>query len=107
MCAKNPWKPEDLRMTANATTADSKLNARDRTRILKILEGNWQAEMRGFHTYDALAGRETDPPRRAAFRGLASAEQAHAQLWAGRILALGGPEPVYDGPKTGDAYTIS
>ena len=94
-------------MTANAMTADSKLNARDRSRILKILEGNWQAEMRGFHTYDALAERETDPARRAAFHGLASAEKEHAQLWAGRIRALGGPDPAYGGPKTGDAYTIA
>jgi VIT1/CCC1 family predicted Fe2+/Mn2+ transporter/rubrerythrin len=94
-------------MSANAPSADSKMNARDRARILKILESNWQAEMRGYHTYDALAKRETDPPRRAAFHSLASAEQDHARLWAGRIRALGGPEPVYDGPNTGDAYTIS
>ncbi len=74
-------------MTATPPSADSKLNARDRSRILKILESNWQAEMRGYHTYEALATREADPTRRAAFHGLASAEQEHANLWAGRIRA--------------------
>ena len=94
-------------MTANSPSADSKMDARNRRRILKILESNWQAEMRGFHTYEILAERETDPSRRAAFRTLSSAEQHHARLWAGRIRALGGPDPVYNGPKTGEADTIA
>ena len=85
----------------------SKLDARDRSRILKILESNWQAEMRGYHTYETLAQRETDPARRAAFRALTSAEDHHAQLWAERIRALDGPAPVYNGPKTGDADTMA
>jgi vacuolar iron transporter family protein len=99
--------PGDLEMSANTTTTDSKMDARDRGRILKILESNWQAEMRGYHTYEILAKRETDPSRRAAFRTLAHAEQHHAQLWADRIRALSGPDPVYHGPKTGDADTIA
>jgi VIT1/CCC1 family predicted Fe2+/Mn2+ transporter/rubrerythrin len=94
-------------MSANSTSADSKLDAHDRSRILKILESNWQAEMRGYHTYATLAERETDPSRHAAFRTLSYAEQHHAQLWAGRIRALGGPDPVYDGPKTGEADSIA
>src|SRR6202140_118715 len=94
-------------MNANASSADSKMDARDRRRILKILESNWQAEMRGYHTYEILAKRETDPSRRVAFRTLAHAEQHHAQLWADRIRALGGPDPVYHGPKTGEADTIA
>jgi rubrerythrin len=99
--------PGDLDMTANATSADSKMDARDRSRILKILESNWQAEMRGYHTYEILAQRETDPARRAAFHTLSYAEQHHAQLWADRIRALGGPNPVYKGPKTGEADTLA
>ena len=99
--------PGELRMSANSPSADSRLDARDRSRILKILESNWQAEMRGFHTYEILADRETDPSRRAAFNTLASAEQHHAQLWADRIRALGGPDPVYKGSKTGEADTIA
>src|SRR4029077_14081530 len=79
----------------------------DRSRILKILESNWQAEMRGYHTYEILALRETDPSRRAAFHTLAHAEQHHARLWADRIRALGGPDPVYKGPKTGEADTLA
>src|SRR5712692_1040787 len=94
-------------MSANSASADSEMDARDRGRILKILESNWQAEMRGYHTYEILAKRETDPSRRAAFRTLASAEQHHAQQWAERVRALGGPDPVYSGPKTGEADTIA
>jgi VIT1/CCC1 family predicted Fe2+/Mn2+ transporter/rubrerythrin len=94
-------------MSANATSADSKMGARDRRRILKILESNWQAEMRGFHTYEILAERESDPARRAAFHTLSHAEQHHAQLWAERIRALGGPNPVYKGPKAGEADTLA
>ena len=94
-------------MNANTTSADSKMDARDRSRILKILESNWQAEMRGFHTYEILAERETDPARRAALRTLSYAEQHHAQMWAERIRALGGPDPTYHGPNTGEADTIA
>ena len=94
-------------MSANSGSAESKMDGRDRKRILKILESNWQAEMRGFYTYQSLAERETDPARRAAFHALSYAEQHHAQLWAERIRALGGPDPVYHGPKTGEADTIA
>src|SRR6202166_3450048 len=99
--------PGDLHMTANSTSAGSKMDVRDRSRILKILESNWQAEMRGYHTYEILAERETDPSRRAAFRTQSHAEQHHAQLWADRIRALGGPNPVYKGPKAGEADTLA
>jgi vacuolar iron transporter family protein len=94
-------------MNANATSADSTVDPRNRRRILKILESNWQAEMRGYYTYEILAERESDPARRAAFHSLSYAEQHHAQLWAERIRALGGPDPVYKGPKTGAADTIA
>jgi vacuolar iron transporter family protein len=94
-------------MGTNPASADSKMGARDRGRILRILESNWQAEMRGFHTYGILAERETDPSRRAAFRTLAHAEERHALLWAGRIRELGGLDPIYNGPKTGEADTIA
>ena len=92
----------------NETSASSatKMDPRDRNRILKILESNWQAEMRGYHTYEMLAHREADPSRRAAFHTLAHAEQHHAKLWAERIRALGGAEPVYRGPKAGEADTL-
>lgn len=93
--------------TSTNTGSKSKTDARNRNRILKILESNWQAEMRGYHTYDILAQRETDPSRRAAFRTLAAAEDHHAQLWARRIRELGGPEPVYKGPASGEADTVA
>jgi VIT1/CCC1 family predicted Fe2+/Mn2+ transporter/rubrerythrin len=76
-------------------------------RLLKALEGNWQAEMKGFYTYSTLATREDEPQRRAALRGLASAEKHHADLWAKRIQELGAPLPQYDGPETGEADSLS
>ena len=94
-------------MSANPTGAATKLDERGRRRILKILESNWQAEMRGYHTYQAMAEREMDPSRRAAFRTLAYAEDHHAQMWAARSRELGGPEPVYHGPRSGEADTIA
>ena len=60
-------------------------------KILAALEGNWQAEMEGFHTYTALADRDEDPVRARVLRHLAQAEVEHATLWEGRIKELGGP----------------
>src|SRR5216684_3919530 len=94
-------------MSANSASADSNLDARNLSRILKILESNWQAEMRGYYTYEILAERESDPARRAAFHTLSHAEQHHAQLWSDRIRALGGPDPINKGPKTGEADTLA
>ena len=93
-------------MNANSTAADSDLNPQERKRILRILESNWQAEMRGRETYATLAERETDPQRSMAFRALADAEQRHADLWAGRHSALGGSPLAYDGPRTGEADNL-
>jgi len=94
-------------MNTNSTSPTSSLDAGERSRILTILESNWQAERRGHHTYERLAEREADPARRAAFRSLAYGENHHADLWAGRIRALGGTEPKYKGPITGDADAIA
>jgi VIT1/CCC1 family predicted Fe2+/Mn2+ transporter/rubrerythrin len=94
-------------MNANSPGLLSDLDANKRKELLKILESNWRAEMQGYHTYQTLADRETDPARLSAFRTLASAEKRHADLWAGRIRAHGGSEPVYQGSKTGEADTIS
>ena len=94
-------------MNSNSTTNPSALNAHQHKRVLEILESNWQAEMRGCHTYELWAERETEPQRRIAFRNLAKAEKHHADLWAERIRALGGAEPTDPGPKSGDANTIA
>ena len=75
-------------------------------RLLEALEANWQTEMSGFHTYAALADREDDPQRRSALRALAAAEKHHADLWAGRIAAVGGAAPVYRGSPAGEANTF-
>jgi hypothetical protein len=81
-------------MSANSTDPFSDLDANKRKELLKILESNWLAEMQGYHTYQTLADRETEPAQLSAFRGLAPAEKHHADLWAGRIRAHGGFEPV-------------
>lgn len=83
------------------------MNDRDNLRLADALSANWQAEMRGFHTYSTLAAREPEPGRKAVLRGLASAEKHHAELWAGRLTALNLPVPVYNGPEGGDADTLS
>jgi len=76
-------------------------------KILAALEGNWQAEMEGYHTYNTLADRDSDPVRAQVMRHLAQAEIEHATLWEGRIKELGGPEPVYSGGPGGQADSLA
>jgi VIT1/CCC1 family predicted Fe2+/Mn2+ transporter/rubrerythrin len=83
------------------------MTAPSNEKILTALEANWQAEMEGYSTYKFLSERESDAARRNAFRGLAVAEKHHADLWAGRIRALGGPEPVYGGKPSGLADSLA
>jgi VIT1/CCC1 family predicted Fe2+/Mn2+ transporter/rubrerythrin len=76
-------------------------------KVLAALEGNWQAEMEGHHTYQALADRDTDPVRAQVLRHLAGAEWEHAALWQGRIEELSGPVPVYTGRAHGEADSLA
>jgi vacuolar iron transporter family protein len=76
-------------------------------KILAALEGNWQAEMEGFHSYITLADRDTDPVRAQVLRHMAQAELEHAALWEGRIKELGGQAPVYKGGPGGDADSLA
>ncbi len=76
-------------------------------KVLAALEGNWQAEMEAYHTYLALADRDTDPVRAQVLRHLAYAEWEHAALWEGRIKELGGPDPVYKGSPGGEADSLA
>jgi VIT1/CCC1 family predicted Fe2+/Mn2+ transporter/rubrerythrin len=87
--------------------ANAVLNPAKVKKVLAALEGNWQAEMEGYHTYLALADRETDVIRAHVLRHLASDELEHANLWAGRIRELDGPEPVYEGRPGGDADSLA
>jgi len=75
-------------------------------KILKALGENWQAEMRGFHTYNTLAERDDDAVRSKTLRHMAEAEAQHAAMWAKRIRELGAELPKYDGKPTGDADTL-
>jgi VIT1/CCC1 family predicted Fe2+/Mn2+ transporter len=82
-------------------------NGARKQKILDALESNWQAEMEGYHTYQTLADRDTDPVRAQVLRHLASAEWEHAALWHGRIAELGGAEPVYKGSPGGEANSLA
>ena len=86
----------------NETLSGIRLN-----KVLEALEDSWQAEMEGYHTYKALADRDTDPVRAQVLRHLAAAELEHAELWHGRIVELGGSEPVYRGKEGGEADSLA
>jgi VIT1/CCC1 family predicted Fe2+/Mn2+ transporter/rubrerythrin len=83
------------------------LNPAKLKKVLTALEGNWQAEMEGYHTYLALADRDTDPVRAQVLRHLSAAELEHAALWHGRIVELGGEEPAYKGAPGGEADSLA
>ena len=87
--------------------AKETLNPAKLKKVLEALDGNWQAEMEGYHSYTTLADRDTEPVRSQVLRHLAGAEWEHAALWHGRILELGGPEPVYHGKPGGDADSLA
>src|SRR5450631_3983003 len=87
---------------AIATMSAAKLK-----KVLDALEGNWHAEMEAYHTYMTLADRDTDPVRAQVLRHLAGAEWEHAALWHGRIIELGGAEPVYKGSPGGEANSLA
>lgn len=76
-------------------------------KVLAALEGNWQAEMEGYHTYQTLADRDDDLVRAQILRHLAQAELEHAALWAGRIEELGGTVPEYTGSPGGEANSLA
>ena len=78
-----------------------------RRRLLRALEANWQTEMIGFYTYQALAERDPDPMRSQTLHHMAEAEAQHAAAWAARIHELGGAKPKYHGKPTGDADSLA
>ena len=86
----------DRELTGMAQSASQK-----EQKVLEALNENWQAEMRGFHTYNTLAERDDDSIRRKTLRHIAEAEAQHAALWAKRIRELGAELPKYDGKATG------
>lgn len=87
-------------------TQDPKPTEAEKRRLIKAIEGNWQAEMEGAATYQALADRVADPKRKHTLEGLAKAEQSHARLWERRLTELGADAPHYTGPATGVADTL-
>jgi predicted membrane protein (TIGR00267 family) len=83
------------------------MNSKDKAHLIEAVSGNWQTEMMGYRTYATLAERESDPQRRRTLRSLALAEKHHAELWAGRLTALGAAVPKYSGPEGGEAGSLA
>jgi VIT1/CCC1 family predicted Fe2+/Mn2+ transporter/bacterioferritin (cytochrome b1) len=83
------------------------MNTKDKDRLVEALSSNWQAEMRGYHTYNTLSQQEPEPHRRRTLRHLALAEKHHADLWAERLTGLGVPVPEYQGSEAGEAGSLA
>lgn len=95
-------------MESTTLRTDSiEMNSRDQHKLIEAISSNWQAEMRGFHTYDTLAQQESESHRRRTLRKLALEEKHHAELWESRLTALGAPTPTYHGPESGDAESLA
>jgi len=87
--------------------ATTTINNAKLKKVLAALEENWHAEVEAYRTYLTLAERDTDPVRAQVLRHLASSEWEHAALWRGRIVELGGAEPVYRGNAGGEANSLA
>ena len=83
------------------------MNSKETAQLIEAISSNWQTEMYGYHTYFGMAEQEMDPQRRKTLRNLALAEKHHADLWAGRLIALGAPVPEYTGPEKGEADSLA
>jgi predicted membrane protein (TIGR00267 family) len=83
------------------------MDTRDTQHLIEALTSNWQTEMRGYHTYNALSLQAIDPQQCRSLHHLALAEQHHADLWASRLTALGAPVPEYSGSEGGEADSLS
>lgn len=60
---------------------------------------NLKLERDAITLYDGLATIEKDPRRAAAFRTIAGNERRHADIWAGKLRALGAAVPDVAGPR--------
>lgn len=83
------------------------MTSKDKEHLIEALSSNWQAETRGYHTYNTLSQKEPDPKRRRTLFSLALAEKHHAGLWAGRLTELGAAIPKYEGSETGEAGSLA
>jgi rubrerythrin len=64
-------------------------------RFVEGLHAAWQREMWTARTYQALAAREANDPRRDVLLQLAATEDGHAERWALRLKELGVVLPPY------------
>jgi vacuolar iron transporter family protein len=100
-------KENELASKSTQESGNVQINDVRSRKIALALEENWQAEMRGYRTYLALADQDRDPVRKEILHDLAREEQAHADLWEQRLRELGAPQPVYRGPEHGDLDTLA
>src|SRR5438093_8716550 len=96
-----------LFQTVDPVPVPERADAPANPRLIRALEANWQEEMEGAATYRALAERETDARRKAAFLEMADSEREHARRWEGRLRELGAPAPVYHGAPSGKADSFA
>lgn len=69
-----------------------------RTKLIKALNENLNAEFTSAATYRFFADCESDPNRKSVLVRLAEAEERHAERWRTRLIALGA-EPNPESPK--------
>ncbi len=69
------------------------MNDGNREKFIQGLQVAIQRERSTRRLYQALAGRETNEPRRKALLGLAETEAGHARRWAERLQQLGATVP--------------
>jgi VIT1/CCC1 family predicted Fe2+/Mn2+ transporter/rubrerythrin len=60
---------------------------------------NLKLERDAIQLYDSLARIERDPARARAFQHIAGNERRHAEIWAGKLRALGADVPSADAPR--------
>jgi VIT1/CCC1 family predicted Fe2+/Mn2+ transporter/rubrerythrin len=60
---------------------------------------NLKLERDAIQLYDSLARIERDPARAEAFKRIAGNERRHAEIWAGKLRALGADVPSVDAPR--------
>jgi VIT1/CCC1 family predicted Fe2+/Mn2+ transporter len=68
---------------------------------------NLRLEQDAIVLYEALAGIEKEPARRAAFAHIADNERRHASIWADRLRELGAAVPPAGRPRTRVRFIIA
>ena len=79
----------------------------DSGRLIEALSSDWQAEMRGYHTYNALSLEESDPQRRRALCSLALARETSRRFVGWAAHRSWAPAPEYEGSESCEADSLA